>query len=427
MARAREDAARGTTPESGTGGRSEEPGRRTDVAQIQAEDGGGTGARVTGGAAGGGREGASGSERDGVTGGQVETPGRETDVGDLQEEDATRDGGATGEPGQVAAGGRVAEGERSRAVEDEPFAGQDMAESDTADPLDEAGPTRPDRVAPAADRQETRPDTASGEPGQPADRTARPTAAAERSTSAPDGTTGDTPSPPDDQDTAADEKTGGSRDVRVDSDAPDADRGGKAEGDGGDPEPTETGETDPADAANPILTDVRLDDDGRVRIEPRYGREQAAEAAPARTETRDPAGLPTREQLDPAGAQAEPGRGELQDPSDDPADRDPRDRDPERTTRRKNFVLESISRSGDIEKVVNKAAERTSANMDRKPPTGQPSTVRDTSQSTDPANPPVKVGSVTFGFLGVAIVATQAARWTAGKVRELRGRRHAGD
>ncbi len=210
----------------------------------------------------------------------------------------------------------------------------------------------------------------------------------------------------------------------------DGDRGKKAEDDGTEQDPNETNETNPEAHPNPILSDVYTDSSGQVHIEPRYGREQTGqpgtELARNEPETTEPAELPTREDLDPVGAQGgDAGRGELRNPDDDPADRNPGESTPERSSRRKDLLKEATKKSEDIVNTLDKAVEGAFKALDAKPPTGQPSTARDIGAHMDPVNNPVKTGGLTYGLLGAAIMLTQGTRWAIGKVKEFKGIEHA--
>ncbi|GAA4241799.1 hypothetical protein GCM10022254_72120 [Actinomadura meridiana] len=345
-ARARETAGQSATPETETGERPEPPARVTDPARPQAEDSGT-------GELGDGRDGEPVPEQDGQTGTQLDSPTRQTDATEPQAEGGEARDTSEGE-------GRP---------------------QDAPDPINEAGPTRPDRAT-------------------------QPTSDAEQPTPIPDEST-DKPSPPDNE-------TSGLPDTRTDGDTSDADRDRNAEDNG----------TSPEAPANPILSDVRLGDDASVRIEPRYGRERPAETAPALTETPDPARLPARKQLDPAGEQAEPKRGELRDPNDDPMARDLRDRDPEKRTRRSETLDRLTKNVGNMHKVLDEFSKPIDKGMKRVEPTGQHSGSRPDHGSNVPTDQSVKAGDATIGGLGFAIVAVTAIRQGVNFVQGFLRRRH---
>ncbi|MER7544080.1 hypothetical protein ABTW95_13845 [Spirillospora sp. NPDC127506] len=191
----------------------------------------------------------------------------------------------------------------------------------------------------------------------------------------------------------------------------------------------ETNETNPEARPTPILSDVYTDGQGQVQVEPRYGRqadETNTELVRNQPETTEPTELPDRDDLDPVGAQSgEARRGELRDPENDPLDRNPGD--PERPSRRKELLKEAMRESENIVDTANKAVEGAFKALDPKPPTGHPYTARDTSAHMDPIQTPVKAGSGSYALLGAAILVTQAARWSISKIREIRGRDHAGN
>ncbi|MEU8123085.1 hypothetical protein AB0C21_30615 [Spirillospora sp. NPDC049024] len=198
--------------------------------------------------------------------------------------------------------------------------------------------------------------------------------------------------------------------------------GRNAEGDGTESDPEGNDESKPEVRPNPIISEVYTDSQGQVHVEPRYGREQTgepgSEVALNEPETAVPAGLPTREDLDPVGARGgEPGRGELRDPDDDPAERNPGEPPPERSSRRKELLKEAMGESEDIVDVGNKAIEGAFKALKPKPPTGHPCTARDTSAHMDPVQTPAQAGSAAIALIGTAIVVAQATRWTAEKVR----------
>ncbi|WP_149263648.1 hypothetical protein [Actinomadura sp. K4S16] len=206
--------------------------------------------------------------------------------------------------------------------------------------------------------------------------------------------------------------------------------GRNAEGDGTESDPEGNYESKPEVRPNPIISEVYTDSQGQVHVEPRYGREQTrepgSEVARNEPETTEPAGLPTREDLDPVGARGgEPGRGELRDPEDDPAERNPGEPAPERSSRRKELLKEAMGESEDIVDVGNKAIDGAFKALKPKPPTGHPCTARDTSAHMDPVQTPAQAGSAAIALIGTAIVVTQATRWTAEKVRDGRRRENA--
>ncbi|WP_165964026.1 hypothetical protein, partial [Actinomadura sp. KC216] len=394
-ARAREVQQDTTQDDQTTGGREDES----------------TSARIASGTEN--REAASGPELPGRDEGDREIP---EDDGTVQE-DGPSTGAATGET------------ERSQDQEAEPFPPPDRPEPGATDrPHPEQDQSAAEQTARAPDQpstepQEDRPDTT---PGHVSDREAPPGQDTEQLPQVSDAPGDNTPTPPENRpgDGPQDGETTETPEPRADGEATAGDRDRKSEDDGTEPPPDEPGETNPEAPANPILSDVYTDSQGRVRIEPRYGREQTGESNEA--ETSAPSPDPTGE--NPRRTEAEVGtrgRGEFGSPETDPADRDPRERDPERSSRRKELLREAAQSSTDIVKSVDKAIDGAFKALDAKAPSGHPSTARDTGPSIESVHTPVKVGSVAFGVLGAAIMVTRIGQWTAGRVREMRGHHRA--
>ncbi|TMQ98964.1 hypothetical protein ETD83_18780 [Actinomadura soli] len=396
--------------------------RAREVQQDTAQDGQTTGERNEESASPRNDSGTGNGE---ATGGP-EIPGRDDGEGETPKGDGTvqdrgpSTGAATGETG------------RFQDRDAEPFNRPDGAEpTDRPRPeRDQPAPEQPAQAPdqPSAGPQEDRPDTAPGTP-EPGDRDTQPTQDTGQPPQVPDTTGGDTPSPPENRpdepgDGPPDGEPTEPQEPRANGEAADSDRDRKAEDDGTEPFPDETSETNPNAPANPILSDVYTDSQGRLRIEPWYGREQTGETSPAETETTDRSGLPAREDLDPAGAGNEAGRGELRDPSDDPADRDLRESDPERPSRGREGLRRFLNTAEDAKESLNKFSEPAEKNLERVEPTGQHSEARPDNDHISAPNHAAKAGDVTIGAVSTAIVLTEIVRHGVSYMRGHLRNRH---
>lgn len=210
----------------------------------------------------------------------------------------------------------------------------------------------------------------------------------------------------------------------------DGDRGKKAEDDGTEQDPNETNETNPEAHPNPILSDVYTDSSGQVHIEPRYGREQTSqpgtELARTEPETTEPAELPTREDLDPVGAQGgDAGRGELRDPDDDPENRDVREHDPERPRSPKDIRREMLRASAELQDAANDVAKPAFKQLDSRPPQTQPCAVRDISDRISSVDQPIKAGDAMIGAVSSIVVTVELLRRGVAILKRYTGREHA--
>lgn len=419
----------GTTGESGDSGappQSENAGsdERGPEAQPQGTDtppgATGDGDSSTSGDASGGNDASSGRDQPApVTSGvEAEPPAQETprpqDQG--QEPPLPQDSSGSGNDSGDPPVDPPTDG--SPPADDQPRDGNDGTPpgsevDEPTDPVTETGPATPEpgREAPSTGPENT--DQGTEPPAPKAD----------------DGTTGnetDNPKPADGT-TPPPEGTGENVTPPEDPAKQSDGHGTDTEGDGSGSDPEGTDESQPEGRHNPIISDVYTDSQGQVHVEPRYGREQTDESG-SEPESPAPAELPTRGDLDPVGALGgEPGRGELRDPEEDPAERDPEEPDPERSSRRKDLLKETMEKSEDIVDVGDKALEDAFKALNSKPPKSHPCTARDTSAHMDPEQTPAKAGSVAIALIGTAIIVTQATRWTTDKVREFRRREHADD
>lgn len=210
----------------------------------------------------------------------------------------------------------------------------------------------------------------------------------------------------------------------------DGDRGKKAEDDGTEQDPNETNETNPEAHPNPILSDVYTDSSGQVHIEPRYGREQTSqpgtELARTEPETTEPAELPTREDLDPVGAQGgDAGRGELRDPDDDPASRDYQESDPDNPSPSRERLRKFLNTASDAKDATNTYSETAQKNLERVQPTGQLSGARANNDQIRSPDQSAKAGDAVVGAVGAAIVVTEVVRSIINLARQARRREHA--
>ncbi|MFE9101948.1 hypothetical protein [Actinomadura geliboluensis] len=205
----------------------------------------------------------------------------------------------------------------------------------------------------------------------------------------------------------------------------DGDRGKKAEDDGTEQDPNETNETNPEAHPNPILSDVYTDSSGQVHIEPRYGREQTGqpgtELAQNEPETTEPAELPTREDLDPVGAQGgDAGRGELRNPDDDPASRDLLDEDAEGIAQWKRTGRDFIRRPDDVAKSTEGLAKDLGNIIKWDRPTG-------TAESKPaieikPHHESIQGATAAIGFVGAGIIVYELGRRTHAGIKTLLGK-----
>lgn len=148
---------------------------------------------------------------------------------------------------------------------------------------------------------------------------------------------------------------------------------------------------------------------------PRETDEPNSEVPRWQSEPLTPHNGPTRDDIGTRG------RGEVGSPETDPADENPSE--PERPSRRRELLKEGMRKSDDIVNVGKKAVGPAIDALNAKPPTGHPSTVRDTDITMGPSpQAPVKVGSAAIGILGAAILAGRATHWTTQKINERRGR-----
>ncbi|WP_339153953.1 hypothetical protein [Actinomadura luteofluorescens] len=201
--------------------------------------------------------------------------------------------------------------------------------------------------------------------------------------------------------------------------------GKTAEGDGTGSESEETDESKPEVRPNPIISEVYTDSRGRVHVEPRYGREQTDEPGgdPVQNEpeTTEPAGPPTRENLDPVGARGgEPGRDELRDPEDDRASRDYQEGKPDKLSRARGELKKFLNDSQNAQNSVKTFAEPTIKAFEKVKPTGQQTR---TSPNTDRMKTPdkaIKSGDAFIGFIGTAIVLTETVRFGIRLARQRR-------
>ncbi|MFB4309202.1 hypothetical protein [Actinomadura sp. GTD37] len=454
LARARQAQEQGRAQDvQDTGGGPAVDDRETRSVPAQAE-GGGQASEATGKTdAGTGRDAPEpGKDQRGPTSGEETLP---PDTG-------TAAGGASGEGGRPASeiSGGEADGRASEATRPQDQEQQPLPRQDAAAPSEDRTPQGTEQNPQGTDSPGERPPGPAGRPGEqatgpqepgtdaapgrpePQGRDAGPAGDSETGSQAPDGPADEGPAaPPGTADTGAgkpadqaearpggdspSEETGETSGKQEPHGEPNGDRGRKAEDNGTEQNPNETNETNPETRANPILSDVYRDSQGQVRVEPRYGREHpgepGTELARSEPEATEPAELPDRGDLDPVGEQdTEAGRGELRDPENDPLDRNPGD--PERPTRRKELLKEAMKESENIVDTTDKAVEGAFKALDQKPPTGHPSTARDTSAHMDPVQTPIKAGSATYALLGTAILATQATRWSIEKIREVKGR-----
>lgn len=194
------------------------------------------------------------------------------------------------------------------------------------------------------------------------------------------------------------------------------DHGRNAESDGTESDPEATDESKPEVRPNSILSDVYTDSQGRVHVEPRYGREQTDETGsdPLRNEaeTTEPAGLPTREDLDPVGAGGgEPGRGELHDPEDDRASRDYQEGKPDKLSRARGELKKFLNDSQNAQDSVKTFAEPTLKNFEKVKPTGQHSRVSPNGDRMKAPDQTINSGDAFIGFIGTAIVLTEIVRF----------------
>ncbi|SNS44646.1 hypothetical protein SAMN05443665_100482 [Actinomadura meyerae] len=207
-------------------------------------------------------------------------------------------------------------------------------------------------------------------------------------------------------------------------------RGKKAEDDGTQQNPNEVNETSPEAHPNPILSDVYTDSSGQVQVEPRYGREQSgrpgAELVRNETQTTDPVELPTREDLDPVGAQGgETGRGELREPDDDPASRDYQESDPDNPSPGRDSLRRFLNTASDAKDAASTYSETAQKNLERVQPTGQLSGARADKEHIGPPDQSVKVGDAVVGAVGATIVVTEVVRSIINLARQTRRREHA--
>ncbi|MFB4311282.1 hypothetical protein [Actinomadura sp. GTD37] len=302
-----------------------------------------------------------------------------------------------------------------------------------------------DKPAPPA-QPYTLPADNPGSPGQPSrlESRARARQAQEQNTPATAPETGDTddgpasspeaaepgdPQPISEQQPLSEEtaENHGTQEPRAEADG---DRGKKAEDDGTEQDLNETNETNPEAHANPILSDVYTDGSGQVHVEARYGREQTArpgtESARNEPETTEPAELPTREDLDPAGAQAgDAGRGEPRDPDDDPASRDYQESDPDSPSPGRDSLRRFLNTASDAKDATNTYSETAQKNLERVQPTGQLSSARPENDQMRSSDQSANVGDAVVGAVGAAIVVTEVVRSIVNLARQARGREHA--
>ncbi|WP_433472810.1 hypothetical protein ACQPZP_28550 [Spirillospora sp. CA-142024] len=193
-------------------------------------------------------------------------------------------------------------------------------------------------------------------------------------------------------------------------------------------ETNETTETNPETRTNPDLSNVYTDSRGRVHIEPRYGREQTSELARNEPERTDPTGLPTREDLDPAGANSKPGRGELRDPDEDPEKRDYFEPDLESMSPYERFRYKANARAEKFEEVGKKGGAIIDSVLRKPPPTGK-AEVAATGPEIKHLQTNAGTGDAALSLGVSAIVVYEAARhgYRAAKhtINRLREKRHA--
>ncbi len=210
----------------------------------------------------------------------------------------------------------------------------------------------------------------------------------------------------------------GTEEARADNNAPDDDRGKKAEDDDAEQIPNEASETDPEAPANPVLTNVYTDSRGNVRIEPRYGREQPAEPTPRESQNADRPGLPTREDLDPAGANPEPGHADLRNPEDDPENQDLLDRDAEGLARWKKTGREFVRRPDDVAKTT----EALAKDIDKLVKWDRPTGVAESKPAIEvkPHHDSIQGANAAIGVLGTGIILYEIARRARVGLRNIR-------
>ncbi|MES9605084.1 hypothetical protein [Actinomadura sp. NPDC000929] len=205
-------------------------------------------------------------------------------------------------------------------------------------------------------------------------------------------------------------------------------RNGEGDGTGSDPEGTE--ESQPEVRRNPIISDVYTDSQGQKHVEPRYGREQTDEPGgePLQNESEapEPAGLPTREDLDPVGARGgEPGRGELRDPEDDPAGRDYNRTSPERRSREIDLYKRFFDEPDNTKSSIDEFTKPALKGVEKVKPTGQHSSPHKNPDQFKTPDQQVQAGSTALGIIGGVIVLREIKRRATPIVRRMTGREHA--
>ncbi|MGW2308384.1 hypothetical protein [Actinomadura luteofluorescens] len=206
--------------------------------------------------------------------------------------------------------------------------------------------------------------------------------------------------------------------------------GAGTEGDSTESESEETDESKPEVRPNPIISEVYTDSRGQVHVEPRYGREQTDEPGsdPVQNdpEATEPAGLPTREALDPVGARGgEPGRGELRDPEDDPAGRDYNRTSPERRSREIDFYKGIFNRPKDAKDAMDEYGKPAQKELNKVQPTGQHTESNSKNEQYKSPDQQVQSGNAVLGLIGGVIVLTETGRRTASLARRVIRREHA--
>ncbi len=198
-----------------------------------------------------------------------------------------------------------------------------------------------------------------------------------------------------------------------------------AEGDGNESAPKEANEQKPEARPNPIISEIYTDSQGQVHVEPRYGRQQTDESESGRElarnepETTEPAGLPTREDLDPVGARGgEPGRGELRDPEDDPENREANDEDTEALARWKQKGRDFIRTSDDVADTTEKLAKDIGKLLKWDRPTG--TAVSKPAIEVKPHHESIQGANAAIGILGTGIVVYEVARLGRVGIRKIR-------
>ncbi|WP_143227383.1 hypothetical protein [Actinomadura mexicana] len=206
--------------------------------------------------------------------------------------------------------------------------------------------------------------------------------------------------------------------------------GKNAEGNGTESDPEATDESKPEVRSNPIISDVYTDSQGQVHVEPRYGREHTEETEndPLQNEpeTIEPAGLPTRGDLDPVGARGgEPGRDELRRLEDDRASRDYQEENPDNRSRKRDLTRTMFTKADDVKDAADKLAEPGQKHLERVKPTGQICAARTNPDHIKSVDAKVQGGDITLGIVGTAVFVIEAGRQSIRVARRITGRDHA--